>query len=78
MDFLVDVVSPKARKYIYAAVALIAFGYGIWQAAGGDWRAVVPSLIGSLMGALAHANTNPVDPQQLPPASGKDEAVNDG
>lgn len=71
MDFLVDIVSPTARKYIYAAVSLLALAYGVWQAAGGDWRAVVPSLLGSVVTALAHANTNPVDPQRFTPAPPK-------
>ena len=71
MNPLMDVMSPKARKYFYACVSLAAFGWGIYVANNGDWRAIVPSVLGIAAGALAHANTNPVDPQQFTPAPPK-------
>lgn len=57
MQFLVDIIPPKARKYVYGAAALVLAGYGVWQAANGDWRALIAALIGGPVAALAHANT---------------------
>ena len=58
MQFLVDVIPPKARRYVYGVLALVGLVYTTWQAAGGNWRAALASLVGSAVTALAHANTN--------------------
>lgn len=64
MNLLVDIIPPKARRYVYGTASLVLLGYGAWQAADGDWRALIGVLIGGPVAALAHANTNPEDPQQ--------------
>lgn len=58
MNFLVDIIPPKARRYVYGGLSLLALIYGAWQAAGGDWRAALTSLVTSAATALAHANTS--------------------
>lgn len=55
---LTDLIPAKYRKYVYALAALAAFAYGIYEAAGGDWRQFGIALVGSLVSALAHANTD--------------------
>lgn len=66
---LVDVMSPKARKYAYAVAAVVLLLVGIWQASGGDWKAAL-LLLASLGFTMAHANTNSADPQAFTPAAG--------
>ena len=61
---LTDVIPPKARKYVYAVVALLALVYGAWQANDGNWGAAMASLLASVVNALAHGNTNPDKPQE--------------
>lgn len=58
MNFLIDIIPATARKYVYGVLALLAFAYGTWQAADGDWRAALTALIAAAVNALAHANTN--------------------
>lgn len=58
MNPLTDLIPAKARKYVYAAVAVAALGYGAWEAAHGDWKQFAMSLAGSLLAGLAHANTD--------------------
>ena len=62
MQFLVDIIPTKARRYVYGVVALAAFAYAVWQAAEGDWRTTAGSLLSSMVAALAHANTNGSEP----------------
>lgn len=62
MNFLVDIIPPKARRYVYGAAALAALIFGAWQASEGDWKTAVTSLLGSTWAALAHANTT--EPQE--------------
>lgn len=68
MNVLTDLIPANARKYVYAIVALAALVYGAWQAAGGDWKAAVASLVGAAVTALAHANTNAPETPAAPPA----------
>lgn len=67
MNFLIDVIPPKARRYVYGVLSLLALAYASWEAAGGDWRTALTSLVGAAVTALAHANTNE------PPADEGDE-----
>lgn len=72
MQFLVDIIPAKARRYVYGAVALASLIFGAWQAADHDWKATIVSLVPLAVGALAHANTSNVSPQdeaQQPPAA---------
>jgi hypothetical protein len=70
MNPLFDIIPAKARKYVYAAVALAMLVWGAYQAANGDWKVVVGSIVATLTAGLAHANTNPEDPQDGEPPAG--------
>lgn len=59
-----EVIPAKARKYVYAAVALAMIVWGAWQAAEGDWKVAIGSLITTLVAGLAHGN---VGAQDAPP-----------
>ncbi len=59
MNFLIDIIPPKARRYVYGAVALIGLIVTIWQTADGDWKTALTALIASATTAMAHANTDP-------------------
>lgn len=59
MNPFFDVIPAKARRYVYAAVALFMIGWGAWQAADGDWKVAVGALVTTLTAALAHANVAP-------------------
>lgn len=63
MNPLTDLIPAKYRKYLYAAVSLAAFVYGIYEAADGDWKQFAIALVGAAASALAHANTDPQPPQ---------------
>lgn len=63
MNPLLDIMSPKARKITYGVLSLVGLVFFAWQAADGDWKTAATSLLGSAITALAHANTNPEDPQ---------------
>jgi len=64
MQFLVDIIPPKARRYVYGGLSLVGLIYATWQAAGGDIRATIAALVGSAVTALAHANTNSAPPEE--------------
>lgn len=71
MNPLFDVIPARARKYVYAAVALLALGWGAWQAAEGDWKVTVGALVTMLVAGLAHANVTPEEEESQdsePPA----------
>lgn len=57
MSMLTDLIPAKARKYVYAIAALLAFAYGVYSACDGDWTKFGTSLVVALVNALAHANT---------------------
>lgn len=59
MGVFTDIIPAKARKYVYAAVALVALVVAAWQASDGNWDVAAGSLLASLVNALAHGNTNP-------------------
>lgn len=51
-----DLIPAKYRKYVYAIAALLALGFGIWEASHGDWKVFVASLLAALVSGLAHGN----------------------
>lgn len=55
---LTDVLSPKARRVLYAVLFVLALGFSAWQAANGDWVAFTSGLVTALFGATAASNTN--------------------
>lgn len=57
MNVLTDVIPPKYRKYVYAAVTLAAIVWGAWEASQGDWQVFTGALIGALVSATAASNT---------------------
>lgn len=57
---LTDLIPAKARKYVYALLSLAAVAYGAWQAADGDWKQTVGSLLVLIVGATAVSNTDVV------------------
>lgn len=54
---LLDVVPPKARKYVYAVVALAALVFGAWQVSQGDIQLFIGALVTALVTATAASNT---------------------
>lgn len=58
MNYLVDLMPAKYRKYLYAVLSAAVAVYGIWQAVEGDWTQFTVSLVTTLTGVLATANTN--------------------
>ena len=58
MNYLVDLIPAKYRKYLYAVLSAAVTVYGIWQAVEGDWTQFSVSLVTALTGVLATANTN--------------------
>ena len=55
---LFDVIPAKARKYVYAVLALAAIVFAAYQVSDGDWVELVGALIVALTGATAASNTN--------------------
>ena len=60
MNLLTDVLPAKARKYVYAALALAAIVLGVWQASDGDWLLFAANLLGALGFSTAASNTKAV------------------
>lgn len=65
LKFLIDLIPAKARKYVYAILAIAVFVYGVWQAADGNWGQFIVSLVTSAVSTLATANTD-VGPEDRP------------
>lgn len=57
MNPLTELIPAKYRKYVYALATVAVFVYGLYQAAGGDWKTFAASVLGSLVTALAASNT---------------------
>lgn len=55
---LTDVIPAKARKYVYAALFLVAIVYGAVKATGGDWFEAVGLVLGALGFGTAVSNTD--------------------
>lgn len=64
MNFLVDLIPEKARKYLYGALTFLSTVYAIWVASNGDWVQFSVSLVTALVTALATANTKPKETPQ--------------
>jgi len=58
---LTDWLSPRGRRLVHALIVLVAAGVGIWQAADGDWKAVLVAVAGALYAAANKANTPVTD-----------------
>lgn len=58
MGALVDLIPAKARKVLYAVLSAGVAVYGIWQATEGNWDEFTVSVITSLTGLMATANTD--------------------
>lgn len=54
---LTDVLSPKVRATLYAALFVAALVFSVFQAADGDWSEFIGGLITALLGATAASNT---------------------
>jgi hypothetical protein len=52
------VLPAKVRAYVYAALVLAAIIYGAYQAADGDWKTAIGSVLTALVGGQALANTS--------------------
>lgn len=59
MNPLIDVLPAKARKYVYALLALAAIALGAYKASQGDWLEFSGLLLGSLGFGTAASNTHP-------------------
>lgn len=70
MNPLTDLIPARARKYVYAAAAVLAFGYGIWQATDGDWGQFIAGLLAAVVSALAHGNTSGTEGTDVPDGGG--------
>ena len=57
MNPLTDVLSPQARKVLYAILFVGALGFAAWQASEGDWLEFASGLVTALYGAMAASNT---------------------
>jgi uncharacterized membrane protein YhhN len=55
---LLDVLPAKARKYVYAILALVALALAAYQVSDGDWLVFAGLLLGSLGFGTAASNTN--------------------
>jgi hypothetical protein len=62
LDYLVDIIPAKARRYVYGAAGGLLFVWGGWQAAHGDVTVFLTSLASAVVLAMAHANTDPQPP----------------
>jgi hypothetical protein len=58
MKPLIDIVSAKARKYIYAVLSAAVAVYGLWEASQGDWRAFGVAVATTVVALMATANTD--------------------
>ena len=57
MMILTDVVPPKARKYVYAVLALASLALTAYKANDGDWLEMAAFILASLGFGTATANT---------------------
>ena len=58
MNDILTLIPVKYRKYLYAAVAVAAFLFGIWQVSNGDWKQFVAALFAALVAETARQNTD--------------------
>lgn len=55
---LTNVLTPRVRAVLYAALFVGALAFAAWQAADGDWLQFVGGLITALLGATAASNAS--------------------
>lgn len=55
---LINVLTPKARAVLYAALFVVALGFAAWEAADGDWLKALGLFVTSLLGATAASNAS--------------------
>ncbi len=55
---LTELIPAQYRKYVYVVAAAALFVYGLFQAADGDIRTFVISLVSALVSGLAASNTS--------------------
>ena len=67
MNVLTDVIPAKARKYVYAVIALASLVWGVYEASDGDWQKFVGGLIVALTSSMAASNTH-AEPTDAPEA----------
>lgn len=62
---LVNVLTPRIRGVLYAALFVAALVFSIYQASDGDWLVFIGSLITALLGLVAASNVSPtpVEPE---------------
>jgi hypothetical protein len=78
MNPLVNVLTPKVRAVLYAALFVVSLAFAAFEAADGDWLKAIGLLVTSLLGATAASNaswtptdtTPPVHVEPEPPVSG--------
>lgn len=57
---LTDVLPPKARKYVYAALTLASIGLSVYKASHGDWAEFSAGLLTALGFGTAASNVQPM------------------
>lgn len=56
-SLLHEIIPPKARKYVYAVMALAVILWGIYEASQGDWGQFAGGVAVMLTGLMAASNT---------------------
>ena len=56
---LTDVLPPKARKYVYAALTLGSMALSVYQASEGDWAQFAVGMLTALGFGTAASNVKP-------------------
>lgn len=54
-----NLLSPGVRAVLYAVLSVAALVFSIYQAADGDWKLFVGSLLTSLLTLIAASNASP-------------------
>lgn len=57
-NLLADRLPAQVRLWVYIVAALLLFGYGLWQAAQGDWLQFAVSVVTALVSGMAGGNVN--------------------
>lgn len=60
---LTNVLTPKIRAWLYAALFVASTLYGIWQGSNGDWQKAVAAAFPALLGLVAASNASPTPPK---------------
>jgi len=54
-------VPTRYRKLTYTTIALLLAGFGIWQAAEGNWGVFALGVVTAISSAMSRVNTSPPD-----------------